>query len=50
MMSKKEFNTLLETYSSDYLRKIINSKVYSKKHRDKCKQILESRYGFKKYN
>ena len=29
---------------------VIKSKVYSKKHRDKCRQILESRYGFKKYN
>ena len=50
MMSNKEFYTLVQTYSSDYLRQVIKSKVYSKKHRDKCRQILESRYGFKKYN
>ena len=43
-MKDKEFYTLVQNYSSDYLRQVINSKVYLKKHRDKCKQILESRY------
>jgi len=49
-MKERNFYTLVQTYSSDYLRQVIKSKVYSKKHRDKCKQILESRYEFKKYN
>ena len=44
-MKEKEFYTLVQTYSNDYLRQVIKSKVYSKKHIDKCKKILESRYG-----
>ena len=44
-MKDKQFYSLVETYSNDYLRQVINSKVYSKKHRNKCRQILESRYG-----